>query len=211
MGVVYDNLDVELALVRRIKEENLLRVETQNVMMGLKDAFPIMISYFSIAMAFGLMIKNADLLLSDGILFSTVVFAGASQFMALNMLITGSGWISIIAATFLLNFRHFIMSASLGSRLQKPRRWQIPIIAFGVTDETFSVDMAKEGSLPPVYVISVHFFAWASWGPELLPDMFSAPLFLMHWDPVSGWVSMSFLCLYLFLKLKKEEKPFGLH
>ncbi len=180
MGVVYDNLDVELALVRRIKEENLLRVETQNVMMGLKDAFPIMISYFSIAMAFGLMIKNADLLLSDGILFSTVVFAGASQFMALNMLITGSGWISIIAATFLLNFRHFIMSASLGSRLQKPRRWQIPIIAFGVTDETFSVDMAREGSLPPVYVISVHFFAWASWGPELLPDMFSAPLFLMH-------------------------------
>ncbi|MCK5200451.1 MAG: AzlC family ABC transporter permease [Spirochaetales bacterium] len=135
-----------------------------NIIIGLKDAFPIMIGYFSVSMAFGLIVKNADLLLSDGILFSTVVFAGASQFMALNMLTTGSGWISIIAATFLLNFRHFIMSASLGSRLQRPRRWQIPIIAFGVTDETFSVDMAREGSLPPVYIMSVHFFAWASWG-----------------------------------------------
>lgn len=138
--------------------------QRQDAVAGLKDAFPIMIGYFSVAIAFGLMVKNADLLLSDGILFSTVVFAGASQFMALNMLITGSSWVSIVAAAFLLNFRHFIMSASLGSRLQKPRRWQIPIIAFGVTDETFSVDMAKDGSLQPVYVMSVHFSAWASWG-----------------------------------------------
>ncbi len=141
-----------------------VKSRNSTVMMGLKDAFPIMIGYFSIAMAFGLMVKNADLLLSDGILFSTVVFAGASQFMALNMLTTGAGWISIVAATFLLNFRHFIMSASLGSKLQKTCNWQIPVIAFGVTDETFSVTMAKEGELTPSYVMAVHFFSWASWG-----------------------------------------------
>ncbi len=150
-----------------IESENIEKsVKSLNseILFGLKDAFPIMIGYFSVAMAFGLMVKNADLLLSDGILFSTVVFAGASQFMALNMLTTGAGWISIVAATFLLNFRHFIMSASLGSKLQKPRWWQIPVIAFGVTDETFSVTMAKEGDLTPAYVMAVHFFAWASWG-----------------------------------------------
>lgn len=135
-----------------------------NVIMGLKDAFPIMIGYFSVSMAFGLMVKNADLLLSDGILFSTVVFAGASQFMALNMIISGTPWLSIVAATFLVNFRHFIMSASLGSRLVKPRRWQVPFIAFGVTDETFSVVMVREGRLPSVYVWVVSFCAYISWG-----------------------------------------------
>ncbi len=141
-----------------------VKSQSSNILIGLKDAFPIMIGYFSVAMAFGLMVKNADLLLMDAMLFSTVVFAGASQFMALNMIISGTPWMSIVAATFLVNFRHFIMSASLGSRLVKPRRWQVPFIAFGVTDETFSVVMAREGKLPPVYVWVVSSCAYISWG-----------------------------------------------
>lgn len=136
----------------------------QDAVSGLKDAFPIMIGYFSVAMAFGLMVKNADLLLMDAMLFSTVVFAGASQFMALNMIISGTPWMSIVAATFLVNFRHFIMSASLGSRIVKPRRWQVPFIAFGVTDETFSVVMTREGRLSSVYVWVVSSCAYISWG-----------------------------------------------
>ncbi len=135
-----------------------------DIIKGLKDAFPIMLGYFSVAMAFGLLVKSADLYLNDAVLFSTVVFAGASQFMALNMLINGISIVSIITATFLVNFRHFIMSASLSSRLLKPHKWQIPFIAFGVTDETFSVVMAKEGKLSPVYVMAVSFFSYISWG-----------------------------------------------
>ena len=135
-----------------------------DILIGLKDALPIMIGYFSVAMAFGLLVKNAGLYLMDAMLFSTVVFAGASQFMALNMIITGTPWISIVAATFLVNFRHFIMSASIGSRLEKTAGWKIPFIAFGVTDETFSVVMAREGRLPSVYVWVVSFCAYISWG-----------------------------------------------
>ena len=133
------------------------------IIMGLKDAFPIMLGYFSVAMAFGLLVKSADLYLKDAVLFSTVVFAGASQFMALNMLMSGISPLSIVTATFLVNFRHFVMSASLSSRLDKPRKSQIPFLAFGVTDETFSVVMTRDGNLSPVYVIAVSFFSYISW------------------------------------------------
>ena len=163
-----------------------------NILMGLKDAFPIMLGYFSVAMAFGLLVKSVDLYLKDSVLFSTVVFAGASQFMALNMLINGISVLSIVTATFLVNFRHFIMSASLSSRLLKPRKWQIPFIAFGVTDETFSVVMAREGVLPPVYVMAVSFFSYISWGsgtaagfllgsliPEALGDSLGMGLYVL--------------------------------
>ncbi len=136
---------------------------THLILSGLKDAVPIMLGYFSVAMAFGLLVKSAGLYLKDAVLFSTVVFAGASQFMALNMLMSGISPLSIVAATFLVNFRHFVMSASLGSRLDKPKIWQIPLIAFGVTDETFSVVMAGKGSLSAVYVITVSFFSYISW------------------------------------------------
>lgn len=151
-------------MIESEKIEDPIESRNLNVMMGLKDAFPIMLGYFSISMAFGLLVKNAGLYLMDAMLFSTVVFAGASQFMALNMIITGTPWISIVAATFLVNFRHFIMSASMGSRLEKTAGWKIPFIAFGVTDETFSVVMAREGRLPSVYVWVVSFCAYISWG-----------------------------------------------
>lgn len=148
-------------MIENKKQRPMLKSE---IAIGLKDAFPIMLGYFSVAMAFGILVKSADLYLLDAVLFSTVVFAGASQFMVLNMLISGLPLLSIVTTTFLVNFRHFIMSASLGSRLNKPSRWQIPLIAFGVTDETFSVVMAKEGSLSPSYVMSVNFFSYISWG-----------------------------------------------
>ena len=145
------------------KNKKSVYVSIHLILSGLKDAFPIMLGYFSVAMAFGLLVKSAGLYLKDAVLFSTVVFAGASQFMALNMLMNGISPFSIVAATFLVNFRHFVMSASLSSRLDKPKIWQIPIIAFGVTDETFSVAMTGKGSLPAVYVISVSFFSYISW------------------------------------------------
>ena len=174
------------------KNKKLEKQTISNILMGLKDAFPIMLGYFSVAMAFGLLVKSADLYLKDSVLFSTVVFAGASQFMALNMLINGISVLSIVTATFLVNFRHFIMSASLSSRLLKPRKWQIPFIAFGVTDETFSVVMAREGVLPPVYVMAVSFFSYISWGsgtaagfllgsliPEALGDSLGMGLYVL--------------------------------
>jgi len=174
------------------KNKKLEKQTISNILMGLKDAFPIMLGYFSVAMAFGLLVKSADLYLKDSVLFSTVVFAGASQFMALNMLINGISVLSIVTATFLVNFRHFIMSASLSSRLLKPRKWQIPFIAFGVTDETFSVVMAREGVLPPVYVMGVSFFSYISWGsgtaagfllgsliPEALGDSLGMGLYVL--------------------------------
>ena len=145
------------------KNINSIDSSSRLIIAGLKDAVPIMLGYYSVAMAFGLLVKSAGLYLKDGVLFSTVVFAGASQFMALNMLIGGISPLSIVAATFLVNFRHFVMSASLSSRLHKLKKWQIPLIAFGVTDETFSVVMSKKGNIPALYVLTVSFFSYISW------------------------------------------------
>ncbi len=40
-------------------------------------------------------------------LFSALVYAGASQFMALNLLGLGAGIGEIVLTTFLVNLRHF--------------------------------------------------------------------------------------------------------
>jgi len=50
---------------------------------------------------------------------SAFVCAGASQFMGVNMIIAGATAIEIIFATFVLNFRHFVMSLSFMNELKE--------------------------------------------------------------------------------------------
>lgn len=70
---------------------------------------------------------------------SVFVFAGAAQFMAANMILIGTGAVEIIVATFVLNFRHFVMSFSFMNGLrERSLKWKIPL-SLGLTDETFTV------------------------------------------------------------------------
>ncbi len=85
-------------------------------------------------------------------MFSAVVFAGASQFIALNLLMTGMGPGGIILTTLLVNFRHFLMSAYLSTRLRNLARKTYFLLAFGVTDEVFSVLSFRKGNLTPEFI-----------------------------------------------------------
>lgn len=106
---------------------------------GMTVGFPIMLGYLPIAVTFGVLAKQSGLSLLELTLMSVLVFAGASQFMGANMIALGTGAVEIIIATFVLNFRHFVMSFSFMNKLRSvPIRWKVPL-ALGLTDETFAV------------------------------------------------------------------------
>lgn len=130
---------------------------------GFVVSIPIIIGYIPIAIAFGILSKNTGITLLECVLFSALVFAGASQFMALNLLGLGTGGIEIVITTFLVNFRHFLMSASLVPRLHKPKKKWFPLIAFGITDETFSVASFHDGKLSTGLVLTIEVLAYLSW------------------------------------------------
>ncbi len=130
---------------------------------GAADGFPIVVGYFPVAMAFGLLAKTTGVTFADACLFSLVVFAGASQFMALDLIKAGIATADIILATFLLNLRHLMMSAALAVRLREVRRGLLPFIAFGVTDESFSVAALKAGKLTAPYMLALNGVAYAAW------------------------------------------------
>lgn len=130
---------------------------------GALTALPLAFGYFPVAMAFGLLAKNTALLFQDSFLCSLLVYAGASQFMALDMIWDGISIGSIILATFLLNLRHFIMSASLSVRLQAVKKRWLFLIAFGVTDETFSVLSLNDRELTLPYLLTLQVVPYLSW------------------------------------------------
>lgn len=119
---------------------------------GLAQGLPIFLGYIPAAVAFGVLGAATGLSVYETSAMSVCVFAGASQFMALNLIQNGVNVPEIIFATFVLNLRHLLMSTVLTQRIKG--NWLVKsILAFGITDETFvlstiSNNRAKdEGSL----------------------------------------------------------------
>src|SRR5690625_1869605 len=84
---------------------------------GLIAGFPIILGYLPVAVTFGVLAKQSGMSMTELTLMSLFVYAGASQFMGANMIAVGVGSIEIIVATFVLNFRHFVMSLSFLYRI----------------------------------------------------------------------------------------------
>jgi len=129
---------------------------------GILAGIPVFIGYFPIAVTFGLLAVSVKISLAEAAGFSIIVFAGASQFVGLNMIKAGIGTGEIVLTTFLLNFRHFLMSASLSSRVSFSRGI-IPFLAFGITDETFSVASMEKRELSGEYMLGLNFTAYTGW------------------------------------------------
>lgn len=134
---------------------------------GFLVGFPIMVGYLPVAVAYGVLAKQAGLSLFELTTMSVLVFAGASQFMAVNMIAVGTGMLEIVIAVFILNFRHFVMSLSFMNRMRPVHlKWKTPL-AMGLTDETFAVSsmhpdkiVEKRGSLFYVSLFLTAYIAW---------------------------------------------------
>lgn len=131
---------------------------------GIRSGLPIGLGYFPIAMAFGILAKSAGVTLMEALGFSTIVFAGASQFIAVSMIAMQASAMEIVITTFFLNFRHFLMSASLAPKIQFEHWWAKPIISFFVTDESFSVASFTEGDLNESFMIPMQLVPYVGWG-----------------------------------------------
>ncbi|GAA5416728.1 inner membrane protein YgaZ [Paraliobacillus ryukyuensis] len=106
---------------------------------GLAAGVPITLGYFPIAITYGVLASQSGISLLELTAMSILVYAGAAQFMGTNMFAIGAGGIEIVFATFVLNFRHFVMSLSFANRTKGiTNSWKLPL-SLGLTDESFSV------------------------------------------------------------------------
>ncbi|MDY0235610.1 MAG: AzlC family ABC transporter permease [Gudongella sp.] len=137
--------------------------KNKSIKEGIVYGSPLVLGYLPVAMAFGLLAKNTGLSFFGTSASSIFVFAGSSQFMFLDLIRVGVSPGSIILATFLLNLRHLIMSASLSTKLDDNMKPFVPIIGFGITDETFSVLSFYKEKLSLPFILTVNGMAYLAW------------------------------------------------
>ncbi|MCM3411272.1 MULTISPECIES: AzlC family ABC transporter permease [Metabacillus] len=140
-----------------------LAKKQSDFLQGTQGGISIAIGYLPVALTFGLLSKSTGLSLSETVLMSLIVFAGASQYICLSLLAVGTGIIEIIFTTFIVNIRHFLMSASLSEKVENDSLWKKALYSFGLTDETFTVASTRDGNVNAGYLFGLMLISYASW------------------------------------------------
>jgi 4-azaleucine resistance transporter AzlC len=178
---------------------------------GIQAGLPIAIGYMPVAFTFGLLAKAAGISLFETVGMSIIVFAGASQYIALSMIAAASGAAELILTTFIMNIRHLLMSASLRERAEDDPKWLRAVYAFFITDETFSVAATSpEKKISGSYLLGLGLVAYSCW------VIFSGAGYLMGSGlPQSLQASMGIALYAMFIALlvpaaKKSRKVIAL-
>ena len=140
-----------------------MTVDRRSVAMGLRDGLPLAIAVIPFGAITGLAAVQAGLDKLQAILMPYLVFAGASQLAAYQLIKVGAPVLVILATTTLINLRFTMYSASLSRYLGSvPRVWRF-VVAFFTTDQGFVLAVHRfESDAPPASVLG---YLTGSWTP----------------------------------------------
>ena len=167
---------------------------------GMKAAFPIVLGYLPVGMAFGLLARKAGLTTFEVGLMSLFVYAGASQFLAVEMILKGMTCLPIVLATFFINLRHFLMSSNLSLCFKNTR---IPLLGFlsaQMTDESFAVaisNLPKVKNNPP-YLFGLQMTSHLAWVIGSIGGALFGPFIKISEYGLPFALPSLFICLLVF-------------
>ena len=153
---------------------------------GVCSGIPVILGFVPVGIAYAIMARQAGFTTAQTCGMSLAVFAGASQMMAVGMYAQGASLIAMIVATFILNFRHLIMSVCVVNRMKNDPTALKLLAAFGVTDESFAIfTTQQEDKASALYFLGLITVTYASWNAgtllgavaaDFLPEILTASL-----------------------------------
>ncbi len=169
--------------------------------LGVRMFLPVAVSIAAYGVVWGVLAGQAGLSVLEVALMSGLVFAGASQFVALDMWTPGAlPVLSIIIAAGIINLRMLLMSATLRplvGHLSLPR--QLGAMFF-VSDEQWAMTMAEvtKGKGSVAFLLGTGALSWFAWmGSTLCGRVLGAFID----DPTRYGLDFAFTATFLALLL----------
>lgn len=160
---------------------------------GVRSMAPIIVGMAPFGLVAGIAAVEAGLGLLGASAFSTVVFAGASQLAALDLLGGGANPLIVVGTIAVINARFLMYSASLATRFGDEPLGRRALMAYLMTDQAYAVTITRLDTDPPAHRWAFYMGGagslWAGWQvytvigaaagavvPESLPLGFAIPL-----------------------------------
>lgn len=180
--------------------------KTSEFFQGVKDCAPIMIAVGFFGMLFGATGVNNGLTFWQTMGSSAAVFAGASQFVFLELFNLKVPVWSILLTVFAVNFRHVLYSASISRHLGLFNWAQKYVGFFFLTDPSFAASekKAQVTELRPSYYFGVAAPLYPLW---LIVTAFGAYMGNLITNPQALGMDMLLSFYFLTLLMGFRERP----
>jgi 4-azaleucine resistance transporter AzlC len=105
---------------------------------ALRYSFPVLLGYFTIGSAFGLLVADAGYPWWLTLAMSLFMFAGAGQFIAVGLFAAGTTLWEAALVQLVVNARHMAYGLSMMKHFRDSGPFK-PYLIFGLSDETFAL------------------------------------------------------------------------
>ncbi|MWG35876.1 AzlC family ABC transporter permease [Halomarina oriensis] len=163
-----------------------------SVVAGIRDVAPFLLGIVPFGLVAGAAVVAAGLPPELAVGLSVLVFAGASQLAAIDLLGTGANAAVVVLTVLVINLRMMMYSASLAPYLDGlSLRERVPV-AYLLTDQAFALSVTRfeaDDVARPWYYLGVAASVWVVWQtctvvgvvvgasvPESVPLEFAVPL-----------------------------------
>ena len=173
---------------------------------GFKVIFPVMIAYVPIGLLWGTVAGAKGFSALEAMLTSAIVYAGASQFVALDIWREPVPILLLAATALVVNLRHMLMSASLSRHLGGvPKGWRYALV-YILTDESWA--MAERQALnQPLnlgFMLGSSLPLWPTW---FLTSFIGAAVGKNLGDPAALGLDFAFSAIFLTILMGFWKGP----
>jgi 4-azaleucine resistance transporter AzlC len=141
------------------------RFSRAGLLAGARRSLPLGLSIFTYGLVFGVLARQSGLSLGEAMLMSGVVFAGASQFVALGLWVSPLPVAAIVLTTLVVNLRHLLMGAALGPYFRRLSPLKAFGSAFFLNDESWALTMGElgRGGKDDAFLLGSGLVSFAAW------------------------------------------------
>ena len=165
---------------------------------GVLDIAPVLVAATPIGLLWGTLAAGKGLSPLEAGLLSGSVFAGAAQFVAIELWRDPVPWLLLTVTAFIVNVRHVLMGASLSRHLSGINHRWYPIMMFLLVDESwaFSERRAQSGQVTLAHYLGLSLPMWLAWTSSSIAGAIIGRSF---GDPAALGLDFAFSALFIGL------------
>ncbi|QRM45688.1 AzlC family ABC transporter permease [Rhizobium sp. BG4] len=167
---------------------------------------PLIAAVIPIGLVFGAVAATKGLSPVETGLMSALVFAGGSQFVAMDIWTHSASWAGLGFAALLVNIRHVLMGASIGTKMQAfPPRARYLSVLF-LADEIWAMAEFRAGvaRLTPAWFAGLATPFYLAW---VISGLAGATLGAFLGDPVTLGLDFAFPAVFIVLVMGFWKGP----
>jgi 4-azaleucine resistance transporter AzlC len=175
------------------------KTRSQEFWSGVRDEAPILLGVVPFGLLFGALAISAQLSTLAAQAMSSIIFAGSAQFIAAQLVGTGTSGLVILMVIFVVNLRHALYSASVAPHVKHlSTGWKL-LLSYLLTDEAYAVTIThynKEGDSTTRhwYFLGAGLTLWSSWQVSTAIGIFIGAQIPASW-PLEFILPLTFIAL----------------